>query len=149
MPGVYPPIEEGDIVYEYLVGCYREGGGKPVSSGTLSRIIQRDARGSGVSEDYVNSVLNTLVRKGFITKSKAGYKPLERTAALRRQLEMEEVQPFTREFGETAEAHIDKSWDFRTPLMKPKAGGKFGLGATGHLIQSDRARRGLTEQERG
>lgn len=148
MPGVYPPIEDEDIVYEYLVDYYREGGGKAVLSTTLSRIIQRDTHG-GVSEDHVNSILNTLEKKGLISKSKAGYKPLERSAALRRQLEMEEVQPFTREFGETAEAHIDKPWDFRTPLMKPKAGGKFGLGATGHLIQSDRAWRGLTEQERG
>lgn len=147
MPGVYPPVEDEDIVYEYLVDYYREGGGKAVLSSTLYREIQRDTHG-GVSEDHVSSILNTLAKKGLISKSKAGYKPLEGAATLRRQLEMREVQPFTREYGETAEAHIDKPWDFRTALTKPRAGGRWGLGATGHLIQGDRAWRGLTEQER-
>lgn len=140
MPGV--PVVDGEVVYLYLTHVYNELN-RPVTARMLAKAMDKDDSGSSSFYDIQGS-LDSLYERHLIRKGRIGYEPLDLSSALRRQLLMDEVEPFVREYGETAEAHVDKVWDFRTPLIKPAAGGIWGLGPVGHLILYDRLWKGLT-----
>lgn len=144
MSGVYPFPEMDDVVYGYMKQVYDETD-RPVTTGMIASVMNKDLPGSG-DRFVIRDSLDSLADRRLISWEGQGYVPLVRSSALRRQVEMEEVRPFTREYGETPEAHEDRVWDFRTALTKPEAGGKWGLGATGHLIPSDRRWTGLTQE---
>lgn len=145
MPGVFPFPEFEDVVYGYLGDLYRRMG-RPVMADFIFAFMNRDVPRSAVKAD-VKDALDSLEDKGLIQKVGGGYVILGTKEALGRQLELSEVEPFTREYGETSEAHLDKVWDFRTELVKPEAGGKWGLAPTVHLIPTDRPWKGLTQED--
>jgi len=147
VPGVYPFPEEEDVVYGYLAELYGKLN-KPVTGRMLAYAMDREISGSS-GKFHVEESLEDLLRKGLISWEGGGYTPLRRSIAFRKQLEMEEVEPFTREYGESAESHVDKVWDFRTALTKPEAGGKWGLAPTSHFFYKDRPWKGLTQENVG
>jgi len=146
MAGVYPFPEFEDVVHGYLVELYRRFG-RPVPALVLLVTMKRDVPDSEWKLGDVKEALDSLVEQELILEKGGGYKPLAFVGALRRQLQVEEVEPFTREYGETPEAHIDKVWDFRTALTKPEAGGKYGLYPTSHYFIEDKRWRGLVQED--
>lgn len=145
MPGVYPFPEWEDVVYGYLDSLYRKSG-RPVTAAAMASAMEREVPGSTSRYD-VEDALDSLEDRYLVKRIGKGYITLRRGEALERQLEMEEVEPFTREYGEVPEAHVDKVWDFRTALTKPSAGGKWGLAPTSHYFYKDKPWTGLTQEE--
>lgn len=135
MPGIYPFPEWEDVVYGYLSYMYGKRG-RPIKAMDLASSMSREV--GPTDKDDVEDALDSLEDKYLIKRIGGGYVTLRRGEALGRQLGMEEVEPFTREYGETPEAHIDKVWDFRTALTKPRAGGRWGLAPTSHYFYKDR-----------
>lgn len=143
MPGIYPFPELEDVVYGYLAALYGKVG-RPITVGMIGTAMSRDVPGFVVKAD-VKDALDSLEDKALIKRVGGGYIILDLREALGKQLELGEVEPFTREFGETPEAHLDKVWDFRTELVKPEAGGKLGLYPTSHYFR-DRLWTGLAQE---
>ena len=122
---VYPHPEFEDIVYSYLVALYKRFG-RPMNPITIAMYLSDDV-GEKVKAKDVGDALRDLEQKGLILGFNEKFRPKGLSEDLRVQLALQEVEPFTREYGETPEAHIDKVWDFREELVKPEVGGKYGL----------------------
>ncbi len=114
---------EGDreLVYMYIDHLYNK-----YEKGVPVRLIKdyMEDEFEGSSEN-LSSSLKSLLEEGLIERDKYGFKPLTGAKALRRQMEMEEVVPFTRVGEDLPESHLDKVYSFSTPLIKPV--GRFGL----------------------
>ena len=140
----YPEWE--DVVQGYLISLYRRFR-RPVSAGIVYAEMLLDIPEAKWSLEDVEEALESLKGKELIAKIGRGYKPLVREEALRQQMAMEEVRPFTREPFETQEAHLDKIWkgDIRD-LQLPTFGNEYGLYPVCQFNE-EKPWRGLTKDE--
>jgi len=140
----YPEWE--DLVQEYLVSLYKRFG-RPIPPLVLAASMSKDV-GEVVDIKLVRDALESLEEKELIKKAGKGYVPLAREVAFRVQLDLPEVEPFTREPGEVIEAHMDKVWlgDIRQ-LQKPTFGNEYGLYPVVQYSAEDKVWRGLTKED--
>jgi len=139
----YSVPEWEDLVFELLVENYKWVG-KPIPASSLTRFMSKTF-GRRLAEEQVVDALESLSERELIQKVGGGYRPATKALALKAQLRMEEVTPFTREPGEIAESHMDKVWegDIRE-LEKPEAGGEYGLYPVNIYFNKDLRWKGLT-----
>lgn len=147
MPDVGDKWDElADVVYGYLEDLSK-GGRFAVKSRSLKLALNRDSPGWADHFDLERILLN-LNERGLIEWVPGeGWIPLSLQGQFSRQLGMPEVVPFTREPGESLEAHIDKFWDVeKEELVKPEAGGKWGLAPIVQYLETDKRWKGLTKE---
>lgn len=121
----YPEWE--NVAYGYLSSLYGRLR-KPVPAKLILASMRSDVPEGKWKLGEVEEALGSLEGKELIAREGRGYLPLTKEVALRLQLGMEEVKPFTREPGEVPESHMDKVWsgDIRD-LVKPTFGNEYGL----------------------
>ena len=142
----YSHPEWEDVVFAYLQDLHKRFR-RPIPATVVAASLSKDV-GTPVEISEVKEALESLGEKELIKRVGGGYIPLSLSEALNIQLGLEEVKPFTREYGEVPESHLDKVWigDIRE-LQIPKAGGRYGLYPIAQFSARDKQWKGLVQED--